>query len=435
MRFTRLQDWLDWQETLHPKRIDPGLERAGSVARALGLDHCPVPVITVAGTNGKGSTVAFAEAVLSAAGYRVGVYASPHLLAYNERVRIGGMPVDDAALMRAFAAIDAARGDISLSYFEFGTLAALWCFQEAGCQVRLLEVGMGGRLDATNLLDADVAVIVSVALDHCEWLGPDRERIAWEKAGIARAGRPLVFGEPDLPDSVRRRGRELDAPVWLADRDFGASVAQDGSWGYWSASAPALLAGLPAPALEGTHQYANAAAALAALQALGDRLAVSPEAVRRGLAGAALPGRLQRIPGPVEWVLDVAHNAAACEALAAALAAWAPSGRTVALFGLMQRKDLDAVLAPLEKRVDEWLLVPLPDAEARPGRELAEALAARGGTAEAPASLEALAAVLQQRLRPGDRVLAFGSFRVVETVMREILPAVCPMDTAAAGAE
>ncbi len=434
MRFTRLQDWLDWQETLHPKRIDPGLERAGTVARALGLDRCPVPVVTVAGTNGKGSTVAFAEAVLSAAGYRVGVYASPHLLAYNERVRIGGIPVDDAALMRAFAAIDAARDDISLSYFEFGTLAALWCFREAGCQVLLLEVGMGGRLDATNLLDADVAVIVSVALDHCEWLGPDRDRIAWEKAGIARAGRPLVFGEPDLPDSVRRRGQELDAPVWLAGRDFGVSVAPDGSWSYWSAGAPAL-AGLPVPALAGAHQYANAAAALAALQALGERVTVSAEAVRQGLAGTVLPGRLQRIPGPVEWVLDVAHNAAACEALAAALAARVPSGRTLALFGLMQRKDLDAVLAPLENRVDEWLLVPLPDADARPAPELAEALAARGASVVVPASREALAALLQERLRPGDRVLAFGSFRVVETVLREILPAVSPMDTAAAGAE
>lgn len=434
MRFTRLQDWLDWQESLHPKRIDPGLERAGSVARALGLDRCQVPVVTVAGTNGKGSTVAIAEAVLSAAGYRVGVYASPHVLAYNERVRIAGIPVDDAALMRAFAAIDAARGDTSLSYFEFGTLAALWCFREAGCQVLLLEVGMGGRLDATNLLDADVAVIVSVALDHCEWLGPDRDRIAWEKAGIARAGRPLVFGEPELPDSVRRRGLELDATVLLAGRDFGASVAPGGSWSWWSAGAPGLT-GLPAPALAGAHQYANAAAALAALGALEDRLSVSAEAVRRGLASATLPGRQQWIPGPVEWVLDVAHNAAACEALAAALAARAPAGRTLALFGLMQRKDLDAVLAPLENQVDEWLLVPLPDADARPAPELAEALAARGAAAVAPASPAALAALLRQRLRPGDRVLAFGSFRVVETVLREVLPGVGPMDTAAAGAE
>ena len=418
MRFERLQDWLAWQESLHPKLIDPGLERVSAVARRMGLDRAEVPVITVAGTNGKGSTVAHIDAMLRRAGHRVGAYGSPHMLAYNERVRIDGSDASDAQLMDAFAAIDEARGEISLSYFEFGTLAALWCFRQARCDVLVLEVGMGGRLDATNLLDADVAVVVSVALDHCEWLGPDRDSIALEKAGILRAGRPAVYGEPDVPGSLVDRASALGAPLAVAGRDFGARIGVDGGWSWWSRSGAARHR-LPPPALAGDHQYANAAAALAALAALEPRLPVPDAAVRAALAEVRLSGRLQRIPGPVEWVLDVAHNAAACAGLAASLAAWPVAGRTIALFGLMRRKDLDTVIEPMLPVVDEWLVLPLPDEEARPASEVAAALRARGAEVHCPGSIEALRTSLAGRAAPGDRVLAFGSFRVVEMVLRE----------------
>ena len=415
MRFETLHDWLSWQQTLHPREIDLGLERVREVASRLGLLAPGCPVITVAGTNGKGSTVAFLSAMLRAAGYRVGAYTSPHLLRYTERVRIDGAEIAEAELVASFARIDQARGEQSLTYFEFGTLAALDAFHRAGCEVLVLEVGLGGRLDAVNIIDADVAIITSIGLDHTDWLGPDRDSIGREKSGIARAGRPLVYGEPDLPAGVAAVAAELGAPLRLAGRDYRWQIEADG----WTLELPARRLQLPAPALAGAHQYGNAAAAMVALDALGERLPVTPEALAAGLREASVAGRFQILPGPVEWVLDVAHNPDGLRVLTRTLAERPVAGRTLAVFAQMARKELEAVLQIAAPQVDAWYLLQLPDADARPAGEVGAALARLGLQAVASGPADALLPRVAADARPGDRVLVFGSFRTVEECLRQ----------------
>ena len=406
-----LQDWLHDIEGRHPREVDLGLARVGGVAARMGLGRPARFVATVAGSNGKGSTVAFIEAVAGASGLRTGAYTSPHLRVYNERVRIDGEAVDDASLVAAFEAVEAARGDATLTYFEYGTLAALWLFERAGLDLAVLEVGLGGRLDAVNIVDPDVAVITTVDLDHQDWLGPDREAIGREKAGIARAWTPLVLGEDDPPSSVLGHAYAIGASAIRAGSDyrFGRDDAGDGWW--WREPGFELV--LPLPGMAAPAQLRNAAAAIAALRALD--VEIDDAAWARGVAAARVPGRLQRFERDgVEVLVDVGHNPQAARALAEWLHE-APAMRTVAVYGALADKDAVGVVAAIAPFVDAWHLAGIAGAGGR-GRD-ADALAdALAGTAAATAQRHrdpaaALSAALAQA-HPGERVIAFGSFHV-----------------------
>jgi dihydrofolate synthase/folylpolyglutamate synthase len=403
-----LTDWLLRIQQQHPQAIAMGLERVRAVAQAMPLAKPAPCVITVGGTNGKGSTVAFLEAIARAAGLRVGTYTSPHLWRFNERIRLDGREADDAAIVAAFERGDAARGDIPLTYFEFATLAALDLFGRAGLDLALLEVGMGGRLDATNLVDADVAVITTVDLDHMEYLGPDRERIGEEKAGILRAGRPCVLGERDPPSSVLRRAYALGAIAIRGHSDYLIDRFED----HWVWREPGYELALPYPALAAPVQLDNAAAAVAALRASG--LPIDAAAFARGVAEARLPGRLQRLGASPEVVADVAHNPQGARSLAAWLEA--NPRPTVAVFSALADKDIEAVVAILRPHVAAWHLGPITDAGPRglSVGELEGRVRAAGATAvSAHASLaEALAAACAAA-GPAGRVLVFGSFHTV----------------------
>lgn len=404
-----LSQWLDYQQTLHPQVIALGLERVAAVAARLGLGRPGRHVITVAGTNGKGSTVAFLEAIARAAGLRVGAYTSPHLRHYGERIRVDGVPASDARLVAAFERIESARGDIALTYFEFGTLAALLVFQEAGLDLALLEVGLGGRLDAVNIVDADVAVITTVDLDHQALLGDDRETIGFEKAGILRAGRPCVLAEKDPPSSVLRRAYALGAFAIRGHADY-LIDALDGGWRWRE---PGYQVDLPDPAMQAPAQRENAAGAIAALRALD--LDLPDDALRAGVRNAVLPGRLQRLPGAPERVLDVAHNPQGARQLGLWLAA--NPRPTVAVFSALADKDLAGIVAPVAPHVLAWHLGPITDAGARgqTAQQLARGLEAAldPATVHTHASLsEALAAAAAQAGSAG-RVLVFGSFHTV----------------------
>ena len=375
--------------------------------------------MTVAGTNGKGSTVAFVEAMLAAGGYRTGAYTSPHVLTYNERVRIAGVDADDAPLVDAFERIEAARGDIPLTYFEFGTLAALLVFADAALDVAILEVGLGGRLDAVNLIDADVAIVTTIALDHQDWLGSDRDSIGREKAGVARTGRPLVIAEADPPAGLLEAAAERGAVVVRAGIDY--RIEPFGIGWRWSGDDATRLS-LPAPQLEAGCQPANAAAAIAALRALRGRLPLPAAAFARGVAEARLRARLQRVRvGEGELVIDVAHNPQA----AAVLAEWLarePAAETLAVFGALHDKDVAGMLLPLRRRIGEWHLVDL-SAESERGRDLLS-LDTEFGAALGPLRRSCWGDVataldtLVPRLRAGARVVAFGSFFIAAAALR-----------------
>ncbi len=411
-RFLSLQDWLDWQETLHPTAIDLGLERVSRVADRLAC-RVPAPiVISVAGTNGKGSCVAMLEAILLRAGYRVAAYTSPHLYHYNERLRFDAEPVSDAQLCEAFARVDAARGDQSLTYFEFGTLAALDLMSRGKPDVAVLEVGLGGRLDAVNIVDADVALITSIGIDHTDWLGPDRDAIAGEKAGIMRAGRPAVCADDDPPPGLIDAAARCGADLAVAGRDF--SIKEAGGRWHWQGRA-SRLDDLPRPALAGAHQLANAAGVLAVLEALEPRLDVPRSAVVTGLQCVSLPGRVQRIAGPVEQVLDVSHNAQAAQALARALERLPVSGRRFAVLGMMRDKDAGSFVQPLLECVDVWYVTGLQIARASSAQMLAGQLAGhvRPEAMVVCASMPQALAALKEVAQAGDRVLVCGSFHTV----------------------
>lgn len=405
-----LEQWLDHQQAVHPKAIDMGLERVGEVARRLGIGKPARHVITVAGTNGKGSTVAFLDAIARAAGLRTGAYTSPHLLRYNERVRVDGVDVDDAALVSAFERIEAARSEIPLTYFEYGTLAALLVFQAADLDLALLEVGLGGRLDATNIVDPDVAVITTVDLDHQDYLGDDRESIGAEKAGILRAGKPCVLAEKDPPSSVLRRAYAIGAFAIRGHSDYLIDDLGDAGWRWRE---PGFQIDLPEPALEAPAQRGNAAGAIAALRALD--LDIPDAAIREGVRSARVPGRLQRLPGSPERVLDVAHNPQGARQLADWLAKHPRP--TVAVFSALADKDLAGISAPVAPHLLAWHLGPITDAG--PRGLAVEELARRLGQ-HLPAEIlhphrslaEALAAATRQA-GPDGRVLVFGSFHTV----------------------
>jgi dihydrofolate synthase/folylpolyglutamate synthase len=410
VRFRELGGWLAWQQAAHPVEIDPGLERVGAAWRRLSLPFAAA-VLTVGGTNGKGSTAAYLDAILRAAGYETGLFTSPHLLRYQERIRVCGREVADQPLLDAFAEIDAARGDISLTFFEWSTLAALVVFAHSRVDVAVLEVGMGGRLDAVNLLDADAAAVVSVGLDHKSWLGNTAEAIGAEKACIFRAGRPAIFGARRMPASVAAHAAAIGAKLRRIGVDFDYVERADG-WDYVGFGSRRRE--LPLPALAGASQLGNAAVALALLESVEPRLLVPDEAVRTGLQAVRLPGRFQVIPGEPEWILDVAHNAEAAASLAASLAARPHAGRTIAVCGILADKDVEAVVGTLTPQVRRWIAVGLEGPRALLPADLARRIRAAGAeSVVAVADVTAGIAQARAESRPGDRVVVFGSFLTV----------------------
>ncbi|HYQ99534.1 MAG TPA: bifunctional tetrahydrofolate synthase/dihydrofolate synthase [Casimicrobiaceae bacterium] len=411
-----LAAWLAHLETLHPKAIALGLDRVADVrSRMKAALACPV--VTVTGTNGKGSTSALVASVLAAAGHRAGLYTSPHLLAYNERVKIDGVAASDDALVASFNAVEDARAGVPLTYFEYGTLAALWLFARADLAAAVLEVGLGGRLDAVNVVDPDVAVVTSVDLDHLDYLGPTREDVAREKAGIFRAGRPAVCGEPNPPATLVAHARVLGAPLLLIGRDYGY-VARDGQWDYRGPGGERH--GLPPPALRGAVQLANAATAIAALDCVRERLQVSAGALRTGLVSVELAGRLQVLPGRPAVVLDVAHNPQAARVLAAALGTMGFAPRTFAVCGMLADKDVAAVVAAMRARVDVWHVATLPGARGAAAPVLRDALVRSGVAADAIRVFDDVAsayAAARSEALEADRIIVFGSFLTVAAVL------------------
>jgi dihydrofolate synthase/folylpolyglutamate synthase len=417
-----LAEWLAYQERVNVHTIELGLDRVREVWQRMGAPAPAKQVITVGGTNGKGSTVALLEAMLTAAGLRVGAFTSPHLLEYNERVRIDGANADDAALIASFERIETARGSIPLTYFEFGALAAIDLFARAGVDVALLEVGLGGRLDAVNIIDADVAVIVTVDLDHMDWLGPDRDSIGREKAGIARAGRPAIVGELDPPAGLLETLAGVGARVERAGIDFGVERHEDGwRWRHRDGSAMEL----PDPALAAPVQYANAATAIAALHAL-DLATLTPSAffaaVSAGLHEVRAPARLQSIGGEPPVIVDVGHNPQAARALAEWLDAQPPA-RVHAVYGALADKDVAGVIGALGARIDHWHLAGLDRATPR-GMAVAALAAILQQTLpqalfDTHADVATALAAARATAQPGERILAFGSFFVASAVLAE----------------
>jgi len=402
-----LDDWLRFIEQQHPKTIALGLERVAAVFSKMRI-QLAAPVITVGGTNGKGSTSAMLECILRSAGYRTGLYTSPHLLRYNERVRVSGAEAHDGALCEAFEAVERARGQTALTYFEFGTLAAFWLFSREELDVVILEVGLGGRLDAVNVIDADCAVLTSVGIDHVDYLGPTREDIGREKAGIFRAGRPAVIAEPDPPRSV---AEALGEKLFLG-KDFGYQ-ADPGQWSYWGPAG--RRAGLAYPALRGTMQLRNAAAALCALERMRGRLPVAMQDIRQGLASVELPGRFQVLPGRPQVILDVAHNAEAAATLARNLADSGFAPETLAVCGMLRDKDIGAVVRELAARITRWHVASLPGPRGATADEIASHI--RDAAVGKYASPAAAFAAARERAGESDKIVVFGSFLTVADVM------------------
>jgi dihydrofolate synthase / folylpolyglutamate synthase len=433
-----LNEWLAYIESLHPKNIDMGLERVrvvwSRIKSSLNID-ISCPVITVAGTNGKGSTCAMLEAIYSQAGYKTGVYTSPHLVHFLERCRIAGEIADATEFIACCEAVERARcqkateneSEVSLTYFEFTTLAFLLLMARAALQGRLdvmiLEIGLGGRLDAVNIIDADCAVITSIDLDHMEFLGPDRESIGREKAGVMRAGRPVVVSDPIPPQSVIDHAEQLGADLWRVRRDFNHQGDKQ-QWGW--AGRGKRYSGLAYPALRGANQLVNASGVLAAVQAMSERLPVNAQAVRNGLAFVELPGRFQIVPGQPTLVLDVAHNPHSVAALAANLDAMGFYPCTHAVMGAMADKDLTPMLLKLAPIVDRWYFTDLPTARAATAIQLQERwqhLRTRNDTLSSTytspqVALEAAVAAADA----ADRIVVFGSFFTVGGVLQHGIP-------------
>jgi dihydrofolate synthase / folylpolyglutamate synthase len=411
-----LAEWLAYLETLHPKAIAMGLDRVSAVHARLGV-VLKCPVITVGGTNGKGSTCALLECMLRAGGYRVGAYTSPHLLHYNERVRVDAADATDDALLEAFAAVESARLTTPLTYFEFGTLAALWLLARAELDVLVLEVGLGGRLDAVNVVDADVAIVTTVAIDHVDYLGTTREDIGREKAGIFRSGAFAICADRLPPATLLAQASAIGARLLRIGIDYDFT-AHDGQWSYRGSGG--TRHGLPIPALRGAYQLANAATALAALDVLRDRLPVPMGAVREGLVSVELPGRLQVLPGRPVTVLDVAHNPQAAAALADSLASMGFHPQTWAVFGIMADKDIGSVIAALLPRVDRWYVASLPPPRGATAEDLRLRLEAAGVAPAAirdfndPASAYRAA---REAVAEADRIIVFGSFLTVAAAL------------------
>ena len=418
-----LNQWLEYLESMHPVAIDMGLERVATVGARLDL-RFDCPVITVGGTNGKGSTCAMLESMLMQGSYRVGLYTSPHILDFNERARIDGHSVSDAVFCDAFAAVEAVRGDVSLTYFEFTTLAILKLFVDAKLDAVILEVGLGGRLDAVNIIDPDVAIVTSVDLDHQQYLGDTREKIGFEKAGIFRPKHAAICGDPSPPQSLVEHANANGADLWLFGRDFNYS----GDRQQWSYGGRAVRRhALAYPSLRGANQLLNASAALAALEVLRDRLPLGAQEIRAGLVLVELPGRFQVLPGRPAVILDVAHNPHAAATLAQNLDQMGFFPYTYAVFGAMSDKDVSGILSHLKDKIDHWYFCDLPLPRAASAESLASALSDAGFVAGKDAGgersvqcfgtpAEAYAAA-RDRVGENDRIIVFGSFLTVAGVM------------------
>ncbi|HEY6897299.1 MAG TPA: bifunctional tetrahydrofolate synthase/dihydrofolate synthase [Rhodocyclaceae bacterium] len=411
-----LEDWLAHIERQHGQPIALDLDRVREVSSKLG-QHASCPVILVGGTNGKGSTCAMLERILRYAGYRTGLYTSPHLLRYNERVRIDGEDAPDELLCQGFAAVEAARGEIPLTYFEYGTLAAWEAFAARRVEVVILEVGLGGRLDAVNIYDPDCAIVTTVDLDHMDYLGPDRESIGFEKAGIFRAGKAAICGDPQPPQALVQHAATIGADLQVLGKDFGY-LRLEQQWQFWGRSGK--RSALAHPGLRGGNQLQNASVVLAALDSLREQLPVAMQDIRRGLLEVEVAGRFQVLPGQPTIVLDVAHNPQAARVLADNLGNMAFHPETWAVFGMLKDKDVAAVIAAMKGRVTRWLPCTLPGPRAATADELAEALVAQGVAAPIPRFESPAAALVYAREQAGDgdRIAAFGSFLTVADVMR-----------------
>lgn len=411
-----LSDWLSWLETCSTREIDLGLERVQLLLERLELQR-PRQTLLIAGTNGKGSCVAMTQALLRASGMRVGAYTSPHVLRYNERIVVNGECATDSRIVAAFERVEEVRGDIPLTYFEYGTLAAVVVFAEAELDVWILEIGMGGRLDASNALQPTAALITNVSLDHCEWLGHDIESIAAEKAGVMRNGVPVVFGSENLPRAVLKQADVLGAELLAAGRDYACTVNDDGSWN-WSGRTRTLQS-LQPPGLPGTFQMANAAAVLAMLDVAGLAASLDSATVNNVLPQLQLTGRAQCLSvHGVEWLLDVAHNPAAATVLAEILASRSIAGNTTAIIGMLDNKDIDGVIAPLRGQVERWIAVTADHHRAVPANELARRIANHCERACLVAeSLDAAMTMARRDSSENDRILVTGSFFLVGPVL------------------
>ena len=406
-----LAGWLDYIEKQHPQAIALGLERVSAVLSKLGI-RFSCPVVTVGGTNGKGSTCAMLESILRSAGYRVGLYTSPHIVRYNERVRIAGVEAPDEALTEAFGAVEAARGNVPLTYFEFGTLGAFVLFSEEKLDALVLEVGLGGRLDAVNAVNADCGVLTSIGIDHVEFLGNTRAAIGREKAGIFRPGTPAVVAEPNIPESINEEIQRIRARPLLLGCDFGYHN-QGTQWAYWGPGGK--RSGLAHPALRGATQLRNASAAITALDVLRERTPVAMQDVRRGLAEVSLPGRFQVLPGRPQIVLDVAHNPEAAAVLAQNLGESGFSPETIAVFGMLRDKDIAGVVHAVAPRITRWHLATLGGSRGADSGHLKEILSEqriRGPVFEHPDVPSALSAA-RKEARENDKIVVFGSFLTV----------------------
>ena len=411
-RFQSLDAWLSWQEQLHPRSIDLGLERVTRVYRQLNPARKKILTITVAGTNGKGSCIAFLEAIYRAQGYKVGAYTSPHIVRYNERIRVNGVAVADDLICQAFTRIDEVRGDTSLSYFEFGTLAALEIFSQSALDVQLLEVGLGGRLDAVNIVDPDVALLTTIAIDHVDWLGNTLEAIGREKAGIFRSGIPAIIGDPQTPCTVKQAAESIDARFLSLGQAF-SYTKQRRTW-YWQSSEHCLQ-NLPLPAFSGEHQYRNASAVLMAIMSLQSLLPVTEQAIQDGLKRAQLLGRFQLIPGDNPILLDVGHNPQAVQTLIDYLQETFNAVRIHAVFAMMKDKDINSVVSMMADKVQEWYLVPLKNPRAASEELLLTCFKSQNiNNINAGFSdfSQAFFAARNKAL-PGELILIFGSFFMV----------------------
>lgn len=418
MRFETLPEWLNWQETLHFTEVDPGLERIGQVWKKLdGKSKLPFTVVTVAGTNGKGSSVAMLESILRQAGYKTGTYTSPHILRYNERICVNAVPVEDQLLCNTFETIDAAREQLSLTYFEFATLAAVCIFQKQEIDVAILEVGMGGRLDAVNLFDTDVALITPISLDHTNWLGDTREKIGFEKAGIITKGNPVVCSEVP-PESLVQHAKNMNAELYQSDQDFFIHK-QENKWD-WTNGAVSLKK-LPYPALEGNYQVQNAAAVLQVISLLkGNNFDVPEHAIKEGLRTVKLTGRFQRIAGDVEVILDVTHNQQGAKNLAQLLTELPATGKTFAVLGMLKDKDAHSIGDTLHQLIDKWFVSTLDGERGMSSERLASQLQ-EAVNEELIERFPDVGSAYQKAMidaKNGDRILVFGSFHTVEAVLR-----------------
>jgi dihydrofolate synthase/folylpolyglutamate synthase len=414
-----LAGWLRYIEAQHPKSISMGLDRVASVKERMGLDP-QFPIIMVGGTNGKGSTCAMLENIYHQAGYRVASYSSPHILRYNERVRVNLKELDDEMLVAAFAAVEMARQDVQLTYFEFGTLAAMWCFMRQQVDLAVMEVGLGGRLDAVNVFEPDCAVVTTVDIDHIEFLGDSRESIGFEKAGIFRKGVSAICGDLSPPQTLVKHARVIGAELQLRDRDF--KLEQHGD--RWDFDGAALMLDLPLPALSGQFQLDNAACALAVIEAMQRQLPVGRSAIETGLMSASLAGRFQTVARHPQILLDVTHNPHAAHALAENLRRTKQQGKTIAVFAMLADKDIAGVIAALASEIDSWYLSPVDHVRSASASQLVEAFNKVNMVARL-ACFENLADAFRQACMDAgknDRIIVFGSFFTVAEVMR-VLPA------------